>query len=189
MPNWAFNTAIISHEDPAMIQKFVAGIKEANTFNCLVPMPEELRNTTSPSPTNEELVKKYGASDWYSWSVENWGTKWDVEPTEYNVEDDGKSVYVFFDSAWSPPIAFYEAIGELGFKVDATYTEESMAFAGHFTTEDGDNYVDLDFDKDSQEWIDEIEDTELKMIVQNEYDNWLSWHEDEDDDEEEPEGD
>lgn len=63
----------------------------------------------------------------------------------------------------------------MGFKVDATYTEEGMGFAGHFV--DGeDECVDLDFDENSkEEWIDSIEDETLREIVQAEYDRWLEW--------------
>jgi hypothetical protein len=46
-----------------------------------------------------------------------------------------------------------------------------MGFAGHYL--DGvDNCVDLDFDIDSEEWINEIEDEDLRWLVQGEYDSW-----------------
>ena len=38
-------------------------------LNAMVPMPQELKGTTSPSDT----------PNWYDWCVENWGTKWDID--------------------------------------------------------------------------------------------------------------
>ena len=41
------------------------------------------------------------------------------------------AIVLSFDSAWSPPIGFYEKMEELGFSVDAKYYEPGMAFCGH----------------------------------------------------------
>lgn len=175
MPNWCYNTLSVSHENPEMISKLVDAAKNDSLFDAFVPMPEELRNTTAPSPTNEELVAKYGASDWYSWSCNNWGTKWDCSDADASTVD-GKSATVFFNTAWSPPIPFYDALVQMGFSVEATYTEEGMGFAGHY--ENGEDYeVSLDFDKDSQAWIDSIEDEVLRDIVQDQFEQWLEWQE------------
>lgn len=178
MPNWCYNSVSISHEDPAMIAKLVAGGNEGKLFDTFITMPDELRNTTSPSPTNDELVEKYGASDWYSWALNNWGTKWDVEFEDAEIEEGGKSMSGYFQTAWSPPIEFYDRLVDLGFSVDATYTEEGMGFAGHYV--DGeDESVSLDFDKGSEAWINKIEDDILRDTVMVEYESWLQWQEDE----------
>jgi len=182
IPNWCFNSATISHEDPAMIAKMIEGGNEGKFFDTFVPMPAELRATTSPSPTNETLVEKYGASDWYSWSVNSWGTKWDTEFEDADVSEDGKSAHVVFNTAWSPPLEFYNSLLDLGFKIDATYTEEGMGFAGHYVDGD-DECVDLDFDKNSETWINEISDETLRETVMCEYENWLSWQDDEEEEE------
>ena len=180
MPNWCYNTVSVSHDDPAMIQRFIKATEDECLLNEFHPMPEELKGTTSPSPTNDSLVEKYGASDWYSWSVNNWGTKWDIT-NAYVGCDDEKSATASFDTAWSPPIEFYEKLVELGFDVDATYTEEGMGFAGHYVNGD-DEYIDLDFDMDSKEdWIDKIEDETLRELVQDQYDQWLEYQDNEED--------
>lgn len=159
-----------------MIEKLFDAAKNSKLFNTFVPMPEEIRNTTFPSPTNEELLMKYGASDWYDWSVNNWGTKWDCIGAEGDITGDRKSLTISFDTAWSPPIAFYNVLVEMGFDVEATYTEEGMSFAGHY--ENGvDECVALDFDKDSQAWIDSMENEVLRHIVQDQFDQWLEWQE------------
>jgi len=175
MPNWCYNSLSVSHEDPAMIERFVAAVENDRLLNEFVPMPEELRSTTSPSPTNESLVEKYGVSDWYSWSVENWGTKWDISDACADCIDKN-SVTAGFNTAWSPPIEFYQKLETLGFTVDATYTEEGMGFAGHFENII-DDCIDLNFDDKSQGWIDQIDDETLREVVQSQFDQWLEYQE------------
>jgi hypothetical protein len=181
MPDWCYNHATFSHEDPAMIKKLIAGYNKGKLFDTFVPMPDELRETSSPSPTNEELVKKYGDSDWYSWAVRNWGTKWDTGQYEYDnitEEEDVKEITLSFDTAWGPPIKFYDTMcNDLGFKIAASYTEEGMGFAGIYETDTGDIFVNLNFNNDSKEWINSIEHPDLKFIVQGQFEEWLIWQE------------
>ena len=43
-------------------------------------------------------IEKYGFMDWYDWSCNNWGTKWNACETEYNEENPSQ---VSFQTAWS----------------------------------------------------------------------------------------
>lgn len=122
MPNWCQNVAYIKHEDKAELEKIVKELDkgdEAKLFNSLVPNP---------------------SGEWdYNWSVENWGTKWDASVYEYSMEEE--HLYISFDTAWGPPIEFYNKLGVLGFEVEAFYREEGMGFAGWYI--DGeDNYYE-----------------------------------------------
>ena len=144
MPNWCNNTIELAHEDPAMIERAAKAFADGTLLNEFVPLPAELKDTTSPvpevSPTTEELIEKYGAADWYSWCVSNWGTKWDISPYEGGIQEDGR-FSGSFDTAWGPATAAYEKLEELGFSVRAMYYEPGMAFAGIY--EDGfDDYYD-----------------------------------------------
>jgi hypothetical protein len=118
MPNWCQNVAYIKHEDKAELNKIVAELDkkgEAKLFNSLVPNPSD---------------------EWdYDWSIENWGTKWEASVYEYNMEEE--HLYISFDTAWGPPIAFFEKLGQMGYHVEAFYREEGMAFAGWYY--DGDD--------------------------------------------------
>lgn len=68
-----------------------------------IPMPNELRNTKSPSDTpNKELITKYGFDNWYDWAIKNWGTKWGIYNSRLYRETDVSLMYNF-QSAWSPP--------------------------------------------------------------------------------------
>ena len=113
MPNWCQNVAYIGHDEPEKLEQIVNELKkgdDAQLFNSLVPNPN---------------------GEWqYDWSVSNWGTKWDASIYDYKMED-GR-LYISFDTAWGPPIAFYDAIGQLGYYVEAFYREEGMAFCGQY---------------------------------------------------------
>lgn len=121
MPNWCQNVAYIKHEDTAELDKIVKELNkgdEAQLFNSLVPNP---------------------SGEWqYDWSIENWGCKWDASVYEYSLEPE--HLYISFDTAWGPPIEFYNRLGEMGYQVKAFYREEGMAFAGLYEDGDDDYY-------------------------------------------------
>ena len=83
MPNWCSNHLEISG-NKEVIEKIKKGIhNDDGLFKLFYPVPEELNYTVGypPSKTDEQiakLVKKYGATDWYDWSIKNWGCKWDA---------------------------------------------------------------------------------------------------------------
>ena len=116
------------------------------------PIPEELNDTIVthlPSKTDEqisELVKKYGAEDWYYWSINNWGCKWDARDIHIEESND-VFLHLCFNTPWSPPIDFYTKLAnEYKVEITATYTEESVAFCGRFqsSVEDGEVVINHD---------------------------------------------
>lgn len=57
-----------------------------------------------------ENVQNYGTADWYSWSCENWGTKWNA----YNcTEQDVGSFEMEFQTAWSAPHPVIRKLSEM----------------------------------------------------------------------------
>jgi hypothetical protein len=161
MPNWCNNTLRLEHTDPAMIQKFMAGFKKGEAMQEFLPCPDELRNEQAPyrGDNAEQLMEKYGATDWYNWCVNNWGSKWDIGgDDEYLIDEvDTNTVRVSFDSAWAPPIAFYEHLASIGFNVEAMYYEPGMCFAGTVTSSDGEIFDD--YYEYSDMSSDEVRDT------------------------------
>lgn len=145
MPNWCGNTLTLTHEDPEMILRAKDAFARGEFLNEFIPVPADLRDTTSPNREENsaaKLKKKYGYSDWYDYCVNEWGTKWDVGDDNGIQTYDDHELIVYFDSAWSPPLSAYEKLEGLGFTVYATYYEPGCAFAGIW--EDGyDNYYDL----------------------------------------------
>ena len=124
MPNWCSNTLTLSHEDPAEITRAADAFRRGELLNEFVSLP---------------AVEK---DNWYDWHVNNWGTKWDVGGDNYNVDisNDGSSMTVSFDSAWSPPVTWYEHMQEQGFGITAYYYESGMCFAGKYNESGDDCY-------------------------------------------------
>lgn len=136
MPNWCNNNVIFKHNNPEMIQKLVDAANHEQLFNAFVPRPDE-------EDTN-----------WYDWNVSNWGTKWEANIYEeaFVEADRSDTVVLGFDTAWAPPIPFYEKMEELGFEVDAYYYESGMGFCGNF--QDGyDEYIEIEGDS---KWVKEF---------------------------------
>jgi len=154
MPNWCGNTLTITHEDPVMIARAKDAFADGNFLQEFIPVPSDLLNeeatTHYSDPDKQQAVdalkqankEKHGYESWYDWCVNEWGTKWDVGNGQGINTWSDHDLVVYFDSAWSPPIAAYEKLMDLGFTVYATYYEPGCAFAGIF--EDGyDDYYDL----------------------------------------------
>lgn len=170
MPNWCNNFATFTHANPEMIARLIKGFKGDGLFSEFDPCPKDLKETFAGHYGNpekdaelavkqQENVKKYGAKDWYEWQVSNWGTKWDVAESDNSgvtariVEqsDDGKTVKLGFDTAWSPPLRFYELLtGEFDFHVEAYYYESGCAFCGYWSSDGDDDTYEIVPDSD---WV------------------------------------
>jgi Ferredoxin-like domain in Api92-like protein len=101
-----------------------------------VPCPAELHEHNAPvrdAKLADRFVEQYGASDWYNWQVNNWGTKWDVGSGDGINSFTDNELVVYFDSAWAPPIALMEKLEEQEFTVDLMYNETGMAFCGRYS--------------------------------------------------------
>ena len=158
MPNWCNNHVTLQHNDAAMIDRVVTGLEGNGLFGEFLPCPAELSGQQSPFKGTEaegqRLTEAYGANNWYDWCVRNWGTKWDVNTEDFGYTRPNLTKIKFgFDTAWSPPIAFYEHLATLGFTIEAMYNESGMAFAGTVTNDgqeifdDFYDYSDMDSDE------------------------------------------
>ena len=91
----------------------------------------------------KEYLERYGACDWYSWRVSNWGTKWDIEA---HLEREGEhSLRYCFDSAWAPPIdCFVKASVKFPhLKFNLKYEEPGMGFKGRAVVKTGELLEDI----------------------------------------------
>lgn len=120
MPNWCSNTVRIEHEDPAQIVRAVEAFKRGEFFQTMVPNPNQEWN--------------------YDWSVENWGTKWDVGGENDPMIESDTAAAFYFDSAWAPPCRAYDSMLDQGFRVYGMYYESGMCFAGIYDNGDDDCY-------------------------------------------------
>ena len=117
MPNWCNNHITITGPNK-IIDRIEKITKEEDNKDGLLqlmhPMPAELRDTTADGTKDKAMIEKTGYSDWYSWAVDNWGTKWEVcefygvDRNHLNDSLDESTISFSFDSAWSPPIGAYE---------------------------------------------------------------------------------
>lgn len=99
-----------------------------NLFEAFRPQPVEYRETKSGWFRNDagesvryeypELNEKYGANDWYEWTIQNWGTKWGTYDT--HIVREGDRLILTFSTANSSPHAFYaEHLAGLTFRYRA----------------------------------------------------------------------
>jgi hypothetical protein len=133
-----------------MLERVRKGFNGEGLFGELIPCPQELTNTVSGFMGEDKRaeheaqqaanLEKFGYNDWYSFCVNEWGTKWDVGADGQPAQDIPGGLMLSFDSAWSPPIAAYEKLTEMGFRIRAMYYEGGMAFAGIWEDGDDDYY-------------------------------------------------
>ena len=134
MPNWCSNHISVSHEDPAMMAKFIKAAKEENIAETFIPMPSSVE--TDPDPS----VLSRGA---YDWRLTNWGTKWDFGIENLTVCED--EAFGNAETAWSPPVEVYQKLSDLGFTVHAMWHEGGMCFAGIFTDGECTEYDNIQY--------------------------------------------
>lgn len=153
MPNHCMNTLWLTG-DVDQINDLIErvnnnknGDNELQILKTFHPCPVELLETdaTYGKPKDEKHAlqllqnkENYGATDWYSWCIENWGTKWGDYETYYGVNENGTHTYSF-TSAWSPPVKGFEYISKMF--PDITFihhfSEEGMGFYGLVTYKGG----------------------------------------------------
>ena len=123
---------------------------ESKLYEKSTPVKEKIRiameyleeklevNDLTHARTALENIKKHGAKDWYDWSINNWGTKWDASTQDID-EMDGNWLSIRFDTAWSPPEPWLQAVTEKYPLLDimVRVTEESDAFMGYICCRNG----------------------------------------------------
>jgi len=128
MPNWNHNVLTISgpEEDLEHFKKEIPQL----TLEAMKPIP---------------------GGEWdYDWCVQNWGTKWDIEPQEHpNMEEDWfieydeywageqekviKTMLYEFETAWSPPFGAIHGLAKTfpNLLITLTYSEAGIGFCGY----------------------------------------------------------
>lgn len=154
MPNWCENDLKIKGKpkDIAPLVEFVKGSDNIFDFNKIIPMPEVLNGICrgftkidgkeyrhwredGTGIEEEELARiraEYGHDDWYSWAIENWGTKWNAwEALVTDISDD--CIKYTFSTAWSPPLAVVAALAERfpNLKFSLKYYECGAGYKGY----------------------------------------------------------
>ena len=122
MPNWCSNQATI-HGTKEQILELAGAYERGAVIQNYLPVPEDVEDKTE-------------------YRRNHWGTKWDFGITEYTpseecdwqVDEMGYGViHLRFDTAWSPPVGWYEALNALDMTVEAYYYEPLMQFYGQWS--------------------------------------------------------
>jgi hypothetical protein len=110
------------HNDPSKIQEVADAFEKKELFQHFVPTSGE-----------------------YGDCVDTWGTKWDACGGEI-VDQSEDGITLIFDTAWSPPIYFYDGMVEQEFSVEASYFEPGMCFVGRYEDGETDHYEYTDIE-------------------------------------------
>ena len=149
MPSWCSNRVTISSktEDDSQFQKLVAKFQVDRPFNEIYPQPDfkTIPNKDGELPIKEVHKNDKGEIDcetfnfpdgknddrWYHWCCDNWGTKWDVNISEGDI-DEGYAEFEF-ETAWSPAYGIFEKIREdyPNVAISWFYDEPGMECAGY----------------------------------------------------------
>lgn len=120
MPNWTYNNVQFigkTEDNVKQLQTMLKSDDNEFDFNNVIPMPNELSDTVSGSENakpewqkeqSKKLKAKYGADNWYDWSINNWGTKWNACNTE--VELNENVLNYTFETAWDAPREIVRAL-------------------------------------------------------------------------------
>jgi len=136
MPNWCSNAVSFygSLEDVTNLVHALSVADEKETslrwmrFEALFPRPEGL-----------------DGGDACNWSVAQWGTKWDLADHEgelsitYNDVTEMAGASTGFETAWGPPITFFERVATKfpNVTIAIEFDEPGMDFWGEVTWRDG----------------------------------------------------
>jgi hypothetical protein len=157
MPNWCSNALVVKGPKKDLDAfKATLDLKGEVPFSFAqtVPPPANML-TGSLSMEDMQKAKDTGIPTWYDWQPTNWGVKWDA--CEVRVELKDKSVKVWFDTPWAPPLAWFASFAAKfpNLTAELAYNECGMAYYGvaeasEGTVSDngGDKYEDGDTDED-----------------------------------------
>jgi hypothetical protein len=129
MPNWCDNTVTLAG-DKEVIDKVLEFTKAKGEVEA--PQKLSVLSLNSIFPMPEEMKEGDG---WYTWSINNWGTKWDVDAyIAHDYEYEGnRYVVISFGSAWAPPSFAIQHLAKAfpEIAIHHSYDEGGMDFSGY----------------------------------------------------------
>jgi len=153
MPNNTDVRVTITHKSEARIDDMEWVFNTDEPFQHIIPMPDDIERGN----LTMDQRKATKGRNWYDWSIENWGTKWDA----YEVRTQRISeteLYVMLETAWSPPIPIFRKLESMGFNVEAMFLDEGWMYIGQYA--DGTEEI---FDVEG-EWPDNLRDESASQL-------------------------
>ena len=139
MPNWVHNSTKIIGEKKA-VENCVASLEGEDEdgypnvfdFEKIEPMPEDVRNTDPDRVLGDGPKNR---NNWYDWSCDNWGTKWNSCNADVNnrFEDgDNHVIEIDYDTAWTMPVPVWDKLAKKFPKLEFRhkFDEEMQHFYG-----------------------------------------------------------
>jgi hypothetical protein len=154
MPNWCSNSVYITHIDREKLDRLITAFRAGRMMQEFLPCPSKL----------------YDGEGWYSWCIDHWGTKWDVGGHDGSdwadwLDQEQQRLALKFDSAWAPPIGFYDyLVNHEGFDVRAFYYEPGMQFAGLWHNGSDEHYEEWGNSRGAAEMLPECIDQEFDIV-------------------------
>ena len=162
MPNWVYNTMTVTGAEET-VARFIEDVAKPRPFKVKDTEDDLVIEEKSNGPLSfwstlapENIEGYFRGTNWYNWNIENWGTKWDAQFSEFDDYGNGQACYSF-STAWSSPDGFYKAASKkwptLEFSV---YWEEEQGFGAEFDIKDGvvSNLSEWDTPESHQDYVD-----------------------------------
>lgn len=169
MPNWCMNNLQIT-----------ASVDEIKEIELQLDQCEGKSFFDIFVPNSEEAGK---GDDWYSYNCATYGCKWNCDASDWDVDGEGTTISISFDSPWGPPEELFKTISERYYSVLAYYYEPGMAFCGKFM----DGYDECyEIPSSSEEVKDSIPDEiDEFFCISEQMADWEAENEEEDDEDSE----
>ncbi len=78
-----------------------------------------------------EFYKKYKSTHWYSWSVRNWGCKWNAGDNRIESETADECI-IYFETPWGPPEEWIKALTRYKINFSLEW-EEEQGYYGEYS--------------------------------------------------------
>ena len=95
-------------------------------------------------------LKKYGFVDWYDWSLNKWGTKWNADPDSVAISETENGLIIEFITAWTYPSSVYAELAKR-FNFEVVYSDLDFkgTYVGTLTFKDQEVTIN-EFNKDDR---------------------------------------
>ena len=126
---WGLAYYSIKENKPEIIQKFCYYLTDIEEK--LAKYSEDgLKELYEFGKTAYEVYEKYGATSWYDWRIQNWGTKWNAYCTTTGDMDDENTYTIYFQTAWSHPYPVLEKLVSMfpELEFDYKFADEDFSY-------------------------------------------------------------
>lgn len=123
------NAILIINDDKKGLSEMLdySWVKDENITK-IEDLKKRLLKNLSPKDLEQgkialDNIKNYGHKDWYSWSIANWGTKWNAY-SQIQIKEN----IISFETAWSTPFPLMEELSRMfpDLTIEVVYADEDI---------------------------------------------------------------